>query len=874
MAEEVDEFGIPIKKQPVQEVDEFGIPIKKKEPTQSQKPSPSVPKYLSTSTEGYSGSTTTSGSEAPSTSSEWTPLTDKVKETKKGVKFDLTDFGMKMYGDNAVNVYNKAVNPQSPYSANKSQGESDYVGISTDGDFIASKTIDLGNGQSATQETVVQDDFADKAGIDYWTATGRRNSELGQATGLMKIKGDKPRVVPLETKKVVDDYIAYLRENDNKKFTQLYSRTKSDNMGMDFAPGEEINLLKEAFDYQRRLVDGQYLQDKKNGKIVDDNGMKIEDKYRLAYQEIGKTENYILTQNGDYDNLRYISKWKQQREIERQKIVDDAYKKMSEESPTLAYIKYGIVQPIAQSITRNEYALFDLFTETDPEAMSQLYSNLNAATPTQLKGDIWGEDGFNFSTFTAKTSGMLTDMVGLLGGAKGLNAFGASYKPALLASSYVTTYNGYYTEAYQGLRDLGYTKEQADKIANEHATASSALTSALELISPNTSITIPPQVTKQVVKNVAKGESFKSAFGGAVKGVFNELKQEIPQELSQTIGDKMVAANTNSRYQFDVMNENITGNEIFETILLTGVATGAVTLARQGQLSEIQKSSIYASANNFEDFEKHLNDMVANDEISKDDAKVARTQVEGVKRAIDGIPQSVKKKLNDRQIADVAILTWQKKQEEEKASKAIVDPQFAEKKQKEFDAKIEEYNKEINDVLEQSKEMGKQSAEEGKKASDEYSKQVVSLASRMNKEDFVDYMMENDFDGEIDEKEARKFYSKQYDKANKTRLPSEVGKREELIQAESEQGTGGEASEAGGVFQAQESKAVINPDVFSIFEEQKNAKSNVKSEALNSKLAEIATQEEIEDAKAVNDNFDAIIKQMIDNGDLIQDCEL
>ena len=41
MAEELDEFGIPIRKKPTQEVDEFGIPIKKKIPlttasTQSQ----------------------------------------------------------------------------------------------------------------------------------------------------------------------------------------------------------------------------------------------------------------------------------------------------------------------------------------------------------------------------------------------------------------------------------------------------------------------------------------------------------------------------------------------------------------------------------------------------------------------------------------------------------------------------------------------------------------------------------------------------------------------------------------------------------------------------------------------------------------------
>ena len=50
--EELDEFGIPIKKQPTKTVDEFGIPIKKKENSSSIS---NGPKLESVQTVGSSG---------------------------------------------------------------------------------------------------------------------------------------------------------------------------------------------------------------------------------------------------------------------------------------------------------------------------------------------------------------------------------------------------------------------------------------------------------------------------------------------------------------------------------------------------------------------------------------------------------------------------------------------------------------------------------------------------------------------------------------------------------------------------------------------------------------------------------------------------
>lgn len=895
MAEELDEFGIPIKKStPTQEFDEYGVPLKKKEPTEPQTSSHGVIEQPKQSGAGFFTSITESDSEAQSTSPKTDVVSAAVEQvkgiqsgTKKPEYKQVAQDGGVMAGAkkagqvvNAAAKYQDVANMQrySPINNEKTNTSEGFI-YSLSPEFSGQKYVEGG----ATVETKFgkDDPLWDVVGMDYWINADKRSQDNGMVTGLMKFNGSQERVVPIETSKVVDEYMNHLKKVNPTRYQNLLGKKE-------FAVGEELRLLREAFAYQRDVVTGQYVMDRQAGKKTDESGLTIDEKYELAFNSIIRAEKELL-KNGAYSNYDQYYRSEVKRLDDEQKKTDEAYNKMQEESPFSAFVAYNIGLPVGQAVQRFGTGVMDVFIDTDPEAMAEMNRSYDYLTPSELKGDIWGEGGFNFNALTYKATGMAADMYFLLGGTKGLTKLGAPIKPSLFASSYVQTYNSYYSEAYSAARELGMSKEKAEDVANEHSMVAAGLTSALELISPNTAFMFGSKnMAKEAVKYVAEGATYKDAIRMVVNEMKREIPQEVLQELTQMVGDKMANARTNEAVGENMMSTAISGTEIFETILLTSLATGAGAMRNMQALNQLQKSAIYAAANDPSGFRAAMDEMVKYNKLDKDQVKDIETSVEEVRNILMSIPEDTR--LNEQQQMDLASIVFQRKQIEGQMKNMVAIPGLADKKIAEIDAKLEAIDADIAATIKQkglkeiyeqkraekeaaideayrvSKESSAADVSEGAQARDEYAVAVQNLANESgSRKEFVDRMMEEDFDGEIEPEQARKYYAKMYDKIKKDDSKNEQGVSGEVREGQGqpiEEGSAQEIGDGGVVQETQE----ITPEVFSIFEES-TPKEVMEQTGLPEEVVNLADN--------INKNFEDITQQMLDNNeDLTIDCEV
>jgi hypothetical protein len=284
-------------------------------------------------------------------------------------------------------------------------------------------------------------------------------------------------------------------------------------------------------------------------------------------------------------------------------------------------------------------------TNTTREFMSELFDKITfetAESPSlDEKGDvIWS----NIPNNTAST---LATMAGLFAGggivSKTATKLGAGAKVApkigSLVSSFALTRNDYYKEYL----DAGMTIEQASKYADGAA----ALTSVLELVSPNDaakSLLSGVNLRKGFVTESAKyfsDKGFKYSMRKGGEFLLKEIGAENVQEMSQAIGDIGVKYIANQNANKEIFNLNMEDfyRQAKETALLTTLSTGILGgVSVKGQIREQKKQYTFDAAMNYDAFMSNINNV----DITEDEKNKVIENVAEYKKAIDSLPDEMK----------------------------------------------------------------------------------------------------------------------------------------------------------------------------------------------------------------------------------------
>lgn len=744
------------------------------------------------------------------------PITSKVKDIRKKVNANLVE--------SQINPIEKDM---------MFGGRNPFYEIVTD----PSKEID-----ATTQE--------DALGMDYWIIRGgKRGEENKYETVIADMNGSRPRQLPADMRKVMDDYMKHLAINEPDKFKTLsivkdYKgspirkgtseiKESENDYYIDLTEGakripkeiaryiqndkirslnyeDEAQLLFDALRHQQNILLAEYSQRKEGGG----DPHQLNQDFLAASNALSDMQSQIIEENRDFKKVVDRQIQAQKTADEKQKIADLQYEQYYKENPLLASVYYGVGQPVKESIKSTMRDIYSLPANLGVADLSAFAGYADKAadpdiTPTQLQGSLYDEDGFHFEKTLNRVTRTGADMVTLLAGSKGLGTLTrAGYKPALFGTSYAMTYNDYYDEAIAA----GLTPDQADS----HAQRSAALTSALELVSPNLNLTqgLKSELTKETVANLAKGMTWKNSFKEALKTYSKEIPKENIQELMQLVGDKYQAAVTNEMSGRQAIDTQIAGEEIGETMFLTSIVTGIGNMRALKSPNALQKSTLYQSIENYNEMIELMEKGVKDGNITKEQAQATIEGVDEAKQIVVGLPQDLK--LNAKQKMDLADIIYQKKKLSEQVDNEYVDDVFKKEKEEEIAAKkaaldnqmkaiVNQYDVQVE--FEKQKKEGEKSAREGKIVQEEYGAIVREYAKTLNEDQFVETMMEEDFGGEIPEEEARKYYKKQYEKINQddkadiTGFRGAVQEGQATEQKEPIEEGGGQTSEAGRVLE-------------------------------------------------------------------------
>lgn len=187
-----------------------------------------------------------------------------------------------------------------------------------------------------------------------------------------------------------------------------------------------------------------------------------------------------------------------------------------------------------------------------------------------------GNTVFRKDLILPKAARVAGDMAGLLFGAGKLSALGkaaglsrgVSNGIGLFASSYLQTHDDY--------KKAGQAAGLSPAEAAWFATTGSAVTSTLEMISPQKYLWGSENLAKSVAKYIRSGMSKSDALKESLKFFAKETGAENLQEMTQLIGDKLVESGVNritGNNHFEHNAQDIL-NEAVETLVLTSVVAG------------------------------------------------------------------------------------------------------------------------------------------------------------------------------------------------------------------------------------------------------------------------------------------------------------
>ncbi len=268
-------------------------------------------------------------------------------------------------------------------------------------------------------------------------------------------------------------------------------------------------------------------------------------------------------------------------------------------------------------------------------------------------------------TLLPKIISMGAEMAQLIGGGaviKGaLKGIGVANKisegAGLFASSFVTTHNDYYKQALEAGID-----NRAD--ASKFAVGAAAITSALELVSPQKYLTsgVKSGFVKDYYRLLKDGATKKEAFSGALKHIAKEVGYENVQELSQLLGDKFSMYLANKSTGADIFDTSITLPEVAETVIMTSIVSGLPAIvSAKGTRNQLQKDALYTAAQDdvMPKIFSRINADLLVGKISESEAKEIKMAITEMNSAIKSMPEDAE--LSEQKKSDIANLILEKR---------------------------------------------------------------------------------------------------------------------------------------------------------------------------------------------------------------------
>jgi hypothetical protein len=234
--------------------------------------------------------------------------------------------------------------------------------------------------------------------------------------------------------------------------------------------------------------------------------------------------------------------------------------------------------------------------------------------PIKQQGGIFNDGKVNAAAIVPRTVETLTNMAYLLGGAGAMG--GGSV--GLMASGYLNTFEGGREDAL----NAGLNSEQADAFAGINST----IQAALELISPNDVVfgKVKSKVTGEILKRITDKTSRSQIFKEVAGAYAKEIGAENLQELTQTAAEKGLKWLYNkAETGADFQDTGITKDEILETVLLTTLATGAMStpgIMSEARPSKMKVGAYVTASENLENFTNLLQSRIEDGSIAEEDA--------------------------------------------------------------------------------------------------------------------------------------------------------------------------------------------------------------------------------------------------------------
>jgi hypothetical protein len=259
----------------------------------------------------------------------------------------------------------------------------------------------------------------------------------------------------------------------------------------------------------------------------------------------------------------------------------------------------------------------DWFMRNQSSVVAKKKGKAFLTEPVQQSGSLFNDEGFNGHAVVPRTMETLTTMYYLLTGAQAAGGGSAG----LLASSYLLTYED---GRQEGLK-AGLNNEQAEAYAG----INSSIQSALELISPNNIVfgKIKSKISGEILKKITKEMTKKEVIQEAVKLWGKEVVGENIQELTQTAAEKGLKWLYNTGVVEGPIQGfegvEVTKNEILETIILTTLATGAIStpgIYSETKPSKMKVGAYMTAADDIPAFQELLSRKVQDGSIAEEDA--------------------------------------------------------------------------------------------------------------------------------------------------------------------------------------------------------------------------------------------------------------
>lgn len=293
-------------------------------------------------------------------------------------------------------------------------------------------------------------------------------------------------------------------------------------------------------------------------------------------------------------------------------------------------------QAISQAGKEKSAEIMEWFKKNQSDKAMYRKGASGLTEPLQQKGSIVNDGKANFNAIIPRLAETITGMGYLIVGSEIMGGGQAG----LMASSMLATY----APSREDAISAGFSNRQAE----EYAVINSAIQSVLELISPNDIVAgrIKSKISGELVKRLSKDLTRAEMYSEIAKAYGKEIAAENIQELSQTLAEK------GTKYAFNQINEGsgegfkdtkFSKDEVLETILLTTLATGAVStpgIIAQTRPSQIKKGAYVTASTNMPAFEDMLQRAIERGDIAEEDAANIYQDVSDFKKTYDQAKQA------------------------------------------------------------------------------------------------------------------------------------------------------------------------------------------------------------------------------------------